>query len=201
MERNSKLSHQYVSSSPPKKPGRRLSILFIPFVADDATVYSADMMSRNLIESMTSFTDGNEDEWLQRASNSSINGAQATLTSNLLESQFPCFSPELNVQNTLSKQLAEQRTISALSFTFSELEGMGSSWAAKQKNANKMVRTTAAIVDRKNNFVEALYSPDRRNVSVLFNDVVACKAHRRDISSLSFTLDYDTDESDDSLTF
>jgi hypothetical protein len=165
--------------------------LTLPLVSDDANVCSVDMLIPcNSTQTMGAF-DGNS-EWPQRA-NSSIHGP-AALASNVTESPFPWFSPVQN-KRSASRPTGEMRIIRTLSFTFSELEGMGSCWALNQQ------QDPAKMNDGGNDFVDmpAWCSGHRRKVSELSDDILACTLHSRNVSALS--LDYEMNESDNSLTF
>jgi hypothetical protein len=135
------------------------------------------------------------DGWPQEAS---IIHVPSALKLNLLEYPFSWSTPD-NSSRSGSRSFGDLRSFSALSFTFSELEGMGSCWASNQQKASRIASECG------NDFVDSqAWNPGhRRTVSALSNDVVACRMNNLDVSAISFALDYELDESDsdDTLTF
>jgi hypothetical protein len=111
MERNSKLAHEAMSRSPPKKPRRLLSCLnlSLPFVTNDRTVCSPKLIRRNSSKCMGS-VDGN-DGWPQEAS---IIHVPSALKLNLLEYPFSWSMPD-NSSRSGSRLFGDLRSLSALS--------------------------------------------------------------------------------------
>jgi hypothetical protein len=192
--------------------------LVLPFDSDDANEFSKQLIVASHNSSSTFIPDKkhqrvdsfDNDVWPKIESIMDV--MKPAFARNLLfaDESFPAVAARDRVEQVpLGIESGHQRTISALSFTLSELEGMGSSWATKQKESTKASLKTAATDWDAESFAPTLAFADmpipkyacsshRRDVSSLscfgVDVVVARKMHSRDISALSF-LNYDLEES------
>jgi hypothetical protein len=114
----------------------------LPSVADDASLCSKDMrLPRKSSPHKGSF---DIEVWPQRAS---IITLPAAVGVKLLKSPFPWLTP-YQIKQRASIPLTHLKHVSDLSFTFSELDGMGSSWAAKQTDYKKTCQKTIQDWDK-----------------------------------------------------